>query len=168
MMKKATSRTSPLNRIRHNITPYTAKTIYQVMILPTLLYCSNIFISMSDTKKREFENIQARALKIINGPKGSVRFPLVQQICKRKCAIDVFKCLTGLAPSPFNDYFIRTHHSKNTRGNHSNLVLPRVKTEFARKSFTFQGAKIFNNLPDELKLETSILRFKVGLNGLII
>jgi hypothetical protein len=36
VMKKASSRTNLLNRIRHNVNPYTAKTIYKVMILPVI------------------------------------------------------------------------------------------------------------------------------------
>ena len=30
-------------------------------------------------------------------------------------------------------------------------ILPRIKTEYARKSFMFMGAKVYNELPLELR-----------------
>ena len=48
VIKKASLRTNLLNRIRH---PYTAKTIYKVMILPVMLYCGNAFINIADSRK---------------------------------------------------------------------------------------------------------------------
>ena len=40
------------------------------------------------------------------------------------------------------------------------IVLPKVKSETGKKAFAFQGANIFNKLTDDMKTETSILRFK--------
>ena len=70
-IKKATSRVKLLSRIRQNISPYTAETIYKVKILPILLYCNNVFLNMAPSKKSLFENIQKRALKVINGNRQS-------------------------------------------------------------------------------------------------
>ena len=53
-----------------------------------------------------------------------------------------FKCLKGSPPMFFKDYFkvFRTIH--NTRGSGHNLLLPKVRTEMARKSFYFNGSKL--------------------------
>ena len=155
VVRKTTSRTNLLGRIRHNINPHTAETIYKVMILPVMLYCSNAFINIVDSRKQRFENVQMRALKIVNGQSNSAGLPTVQQIRNRNCAVDVFKCLHGLAPPAYNDYFIRTSHARNTRGNNKNLVLPKVRRESGRKTFAFYGAKIFNSLSNDMKTETS-------------
>ena len=66
------------------------------MILPVKLYCGNAFISIADSRKQKFENIQMRALRIVNGQSNSVQLPTVQQIRNKNCAVDVFKCLNGL------------------------------------------------------------------------
>ena len=50
-IKKATSRVKLLSRIRHNISPYTAETIYKLTILPILLYCNNVFLQLGTIKK---------------------------------------------------------------------------------------------------------------------
>lgn len=162
IFKKASSRTKLLSRIRHNINPFTAESIYNLMILPLMLYCSNIFVDIPESKKQLFEDIQIRALKVINGQRNSVNLPRVNCIRNRKCALEVFKCLHGLVPSVYQDYFIRSNHTKNTRGNHKSLILPKVRTESGRKSFAFLGAKIFNKLPNEVKIVNSIMTFKTN------
>ena len=52
--KKVMSRTI-LARTRHYISPCVAETIYKVMILPQMMYCSNIMLGMSNTQKLHFE-----------------------------------------------------------------------------------------------------------------
>ena len=42
--KKAMSRTKLLTRIRQNLTPYAAESIYEVMIRPIFLYCNNLML----------------------------------------------------------------------------------------------------------------------------
>ena len=44
----------------------------------------------------------------------------------------------------------------NTRNNNKSVVIPKVRTEAGRKTFSFQGAKVFNNLPNNLQTETSL------------
>ena len=54
----------------------------------------------------------------------------------------------------------RFDHGKDTRGNGSRLVLPKVITEAGRKTFAFQGALIFNGLPIDLINEAYFVNFK--------
>ena len=63
----------------------------------------------------------------------------------------------------FKDYFkvFRTIH--NTRGSVKNLMLPKVKIETARKSFYYNGSKIFNDIPNELKDLNSVMIFKTRI-----
>ena len=71
-----------------------------------------------------------------------------------------FKCLKGSPPMFFKDYFkvFRTVH--NTRGSGHNLLLPKVRTETARKSFYFNGSELFNNIASEMKDSKSVVIFK--------
>ena len=51
-------------------------------------------------------------------------------------------------------------HGKGTCGDMNKLLLPKVKTEAARKSFQFRGALEYNKLPDTGSLrKESFLRF---------
>ena len=78
------------------------------------------------------------------------------------CAIEVFKCLNGISPPDYEEYFKRLDHCKDTRGYNQCLLLPRVKSETGRRIFTFLGAKIFNKLPSNMKNESSIVKFKTA------
>ena len=156
-VKKATSRVKLLSRIRHNTSPYPAETIHKVTILPILLYCNNVFFHMAPTKKALFENIQKCALKVINGYRHSVKLEKVSSIRNRMCALEVFKSVNGVSPHAFQNYFTRVNHSQRTRANTKNIVLPRVKFETGKKTFSYQGANFFNQLTEEMKTETSIL-----------
>ena len=51
VIKKTMSRTNLLGRLRHNINPHTAETIYKVMILPVMPYCANAFINIVNVFK---------------------------------------------------------------------------------------------------------------------
>ena len=164
MYKKVSSRIKLLARVRMNISPATAETIYKVMILPIFLYCSNISIGISDSHKSKLEKLQNRATRIINGHNGKISLPSINHVRNKRCAIEVFKCLNGLAPRMLEEHFKRLDHQKDTRGNKSNLVVPRIRTETARKAFSYQGVKIYNRLPPELKNESSFVRFKKGCN----
>ena len=47
----------------------------------------------------------------------------------------------------FNDYFAINYHAKNTRNRNKLLKLPRVKLEFAKRSFKYMGAILYSDLP---------------------
>ena len=155
-----------LSRIRQNIGPFTDEKMYKIMVLPVMLYCNNVLLNLSDSHKRKFEDIQNRAKKIVTGSNSPPNWPSVNDIRNRRCNHEVFKCLHNIAPAALHNCFTRLSHFKNTRGNNTNLSLPKVKTECGRKLFLYQGALIFNELPDELKMEHSLLLFKKKTNSI--
>ena len=68
--------------------------------------------------------------------------------------------------STTKDIFVRFKHAKDTRGNGSQLKLPKVKTEAGRKTCAFQGALIFNGLPASIRDERYFLTFKRKMRNL--
>ena len=164
--KKVASRIKLLVRIRIDITPAVAETIYKVMILRMFLYCSNISISIPDSQSSKIEKLQHRALKIMNGRHDRITFPTIKAITDKRFSIKVLKCVYRLALNLFGNYSCKQNHTKGTRGNTANLVIPPIRTEAARKTFYYQGTEIYNKLPTKLKTETSILRFKTSYKGL--
>jgi hypothetical protein len=59
----------------------------------------------------------------------------------------VRRCLDDKLCLNLQNYFEINEHTINTRNQNKLLKLPRVKLEFGRKSFRYQGAKCFNELP---------------------
>ena len=107
--------------------------------------------------KRRLDRAQRRAAKIVLKTKDSdlKRLPLSMRRDMHTIHL-TFKCLKGSPPMFFKDYFkvFRTIH--NTRGSGHNLLLPKVRTETARKSFYFNGSKLFNNIASEMKDSKSV------------
>ena len=94
-------------------------------------------LGMSNIQMFQFERIRKRVSNIIYGKSQRVNLPIVSHARNRKCVIEVFKCQNGLAPRIFTEYFKIIQHQKDTRGNSSSLLLPKVRTEAGRKSFLF-------------------------------
>ena len=51
-------------------------------------------------------------------------------------------------------------HNQNTRNNKYAAQITRVKTEAGKKAFLFQGPKVYNELPSDLRQLDSSLPFK--------
>ena len=72
----------------------------------------------------------------------------------------VKKCLGGNVAPTFMEYFKLRDRGVNTRNNRISVKLPSVKLSFARNSFYFMGAKLFNSLPLSLRQVDSFSSFK--------
>ena len=59
----------------------------------------------------------------------------------------VWKCIDKDICDIFKDHFAIQDHEKETRNANNSLKMPKIRTEYARKSFYCTGAKIYNDLP---------------------
>ena len=67
--------------------------------------------------------------------------------------------------SPFKNYFERLNHNANTKKkNGKTLKFLKVKLDFARRSFHFSDAPIFNSLPLSLRNTNLGILFRKGLD----
>ena len=64
-------------------------------------------------------------------------------------------------------YFNRSSHVFSTRRNGLDILIPKVRTESAKKGTFYTGAQAINNLPPHLKEVHSIVIFKTLLNDII-
>ena len=78
-------------------------------------------------------------------------------------SIFTFKCINNLAPIPFNEYFTLYQPKRSIRNSEMKLLVPRSKLEFAERSVLVRGSKTFNNLPEHVRLESSLPSFKAKL-----
>jgi hypothetical protein len=108
--------------------------------------------------------LHERAMRIIsvNDDDKLVIRSIENQVKMRACSI-VRNCIDGIVCENFQNYFSVIDHTIATRNNKHLLRLPKVKTEYARKSFYFCGAKEYNKLPLNLRIEDSSAKFRVLL-----
>ena len=130
----------------------TAATIYRSMILPTFTYCGILQLKLSNTQISRLSSFHSRSLKVVYGDEtaGKGLMSVINANKMRACKL-VRKCLVKDICVHFQNYFTLIEHEKETRNNNCTLRLPRIKKEYARKSFLYMGAKVYNELPLEVR-----------------
>ena len=75
----------------------------------------------------------------------------------------MYKVLNNLAPDYLNIFkLVESVHSYRTRSTSRNdLYIPKHSTQIFKKSFVFNGVKIWNSLLKDLRTSTSLNSFKM-------
>ena len=60
----------------------------------------------------------------------------------------------------FHDYYSIHHTNINTRNNGHLIIVPKVKLEYGRRSLKYMGAKLFNELPIDIRKKCHDKNFK--------
>ena len=162
-VKRVSSRIFPLKKIRSFMDSKTTKLRYQSLIVPTLTYGSlSLYGSAPPYIRLQIEKIEDRAQLIIGN---SETIPKAETTNKKHLCTFVHKCLHSEGVfKEFKDYFKVGRTNANTRHNGTNIEIPKIKLETARKSTYYQGATIFNELPTNLREETDFRIFKKVLH----
>ena len=136
--KKASGRLRLLAKMRSYLDQATAATIYHSMILPTFTYCGIIQLNYTNTQLSRLSSLQSRALKIVFGDvRTNQKLTSIVNANKTRACKLVRKCLAKETCEQMQKHFTLQEHEKRTRNNNYTLRLPRIKTEYARKSFMF-------------------------------
>ena len=107
--KKASGRLSLLTKMRPFLNADATAKIYEMVIVPVLLYSTLIHLQITATQKRKFQSIDRRAKKIIGG--GNNVCGIERMRMKKSCKV-VRKCLNGELWAKFNEYFTINEHEK--------------------------------------------------------
>ena len=109
----------------------------------------------------KFRSLENRASRIIYQSNQS-KVPLLLNKNGIRCSTFIRKCLDNDVCDNFKNYFQLQEHSINTRNNRNILVIPKMRTEFGKKLFMYMGAKVYNELPLEIRKERNFKKY-VGL-----
>ena len=164
VMSKVVSGLGLLSWLRGCLTTEAANKIYLSTVLPILSYCDTCFCPLRSTNRKTLERLQRRAARIVYGFKPDIttasilknlRWPPLIRTMEKHCALLVNKCLVGEVPSYFKDYFMLSSQSDNqhrcTRSSITDIILPTLHLDVAKKSFYYHGAMTFNSLPMNIK-----------------
>ena len=165
--QKVTRNVSVLRRVKPFLKTENLINIYRSIIEPYFTYCCIVWDSISETQTVNLQKLQNRAARIITGASYSQRssdvlcelgWMTLETMRKHQKAILMFKILNGLTPPYLSEMFTHSasFHDYGLRSSRMNLALPKSRTDFYRNSFAFTGAKIWNDLPNSLKEETSL------------
>ena len=169
--KKIGQRLALLRRLRPYLTTNSAKLLANALVLPFFDYCSPVWTNCSQTVKdiiiKQHKRMARLVLKV--HPQTPTNYVLSElkwtTIEKRwefhKCKM-IYSALHGEAPMYLKDLFVRsdTVHRHSTR-NASNygVCVPRVRSQAGKKSFSHEGAILWNKLPNHVKCAATMHTF---------
>ena len=171
--KKLASKINVLYRIRDQITFDIRKIVYNSIIQPHYDYCSTLYINCTKEQIESMQKLQNRAMRYIlkceyRTPSDfmlkSLNWMNVSQRINYNVMLLVYKMKNNLVPQYLCNKirFASEFHHRNTR-NRNEIRLPDIRTENARKCLLYNGIKLFNELPTDLKNCDSINIFKKRL-----
>ena len=72
-----------------------------------------------------------------------------------------YKIVHGLCPDNLRHEFVaRSMVSDYKTRNHRDLQIPKVRLEYAKRSFYYSGVKNWNDIPGNIREQQSLARFK--------
>ena len=157
--------------IRNYLTEDNIKTIYYALVYSRIKYGITVYGQACKTKLKRIQTIQNQLLKVISGK--NYRFStnelhdefdllLVKDIANQEIVAFVHNYFSNNLPPVFNGYFetLASNHNRNTRNGRHLIKIISHTTDMAASAIKIQGAKLWNNLDNNLKKIPKIKQFK--------
>ena len=172
--KKISAAIGALKRIRSFIDQKSANTIYKALIEPHFSYCAAVFDGLSEGLSDKLQKLQNRAARIVtNASYDASAEPIldmlgwqrVSQIRTKQKAVVMYKTINELTtPSYLQSLFKNRELVYNVRNSENILQVPKPKTDYGKRSFSYSGATLWNGLPVQLRRPTTLSHFKKGIS----
>ena len=146
--------------------------IYNALILPNFDYCIPVWVCLSGYLSDKLQKLQNRAARIITKLPfytnsdhllSSLNWERLSIRRKKQKAVMMYKTMNGLTPEYLQRLFAQSCSNYNLRNSEGKLALPKPRTNYLKRSFSYSGAALWNNLPDSLKNVGSVDQFKRNL-----
>jgi len=170
LCKKASRQINTLKRMSKYLNIQVKQKIYQSFILSNFNYCPTVYHQCSTEGTKKLEKLNERALRFVNNDFVSSYKELLNtskqtslHLVRTKATAElVFKVLNSSAPPLSNIFTIKNTYY--TFRNIQILEMPKFKTiKYGRNSIGYQGAKIWNSVPNAIKTFQNFTDFKNAL-----
>ena len=171
IITKCSQRLNILTSLKFKFKRTTLETLYKSYIRPCMEYGNDIWSNCTIEQKRELENLQLKAARIVTGAiKGTVHEHIYQE-CKwvstyerrmRKNLVTYYKIYHRKSPKYLTRLLPKRNLEKNNymlRNRHNLQHIP-AKSKLYMNSFLPRLTKIWNTIPDEIKYIGSLNDFK--------
>ena len=171
--KKVSMAIGAMKRIRPCITTAAAVQTYNFLILPHFDYCSPVWDGLNNELSEKLQKIQNRAARVITKTSYDTRSRLLRKklhwdtlaVRRKKQKVTlVFKTLNKKSPVYLQDLFTPYCTDYNLRNSEQKLALPIPRTNYLKRSFSYDGAILWNNLPQQVRIIDSLGQFKREIN----
>jgi hypothetical protein len=160
-----------LKRMKHFLDGSCKKIIYNSYISSNFNYCPTVWMFTGKMNLERLEKTNKRALRFVvndndadyNEICRNEKVLNIHRHCIKHVSIQMYKVKHQMAPEYVQELFTRKESTYEIRDN--NLFnIPRFKTvSYGKKSFMYYGAKLWANIPKEIKDKPSLKFFKDAL-----
>ena len=173
LSKKISSGIGALKRIRQFIGHDTALKIYKVLIEPHFNYCNSLWGGLSKQLADKLQKVQNRAARVITNSNYETKSASIFSMLnwdnlfnnrKKHKAILMYKTINKLMLDYLQELFYLRVNNYNLRDSDHKLELPKPRTDYLKRSISYSGALLWNNLPNDLRSLKFLNIFKVGVD----
>ena len=155
---------------------HTAVKIYKGLVEPHFDYCSAVWDGLSQQLSDKLQKLQNRAVRVITKSTYDTSSRLLLNLldwdnlsirrAKQKANL-MYKCTNNLAPAPAYLYNLFAPRISNydLRDVKGKLLLPKPRTDYIKRSFSYSGALLWNNLPEEIRTANTSDVFKRSIHS---
>ena len=167
--KKIASAIGALKRVRQFIDTNTALKIYGALIQPYFDYCSSVWDGLNITFDNKLQKLQNRAARVITESRydasasdlfSKLGWDNLSIRRKKHKATLMFKTINELNPPYLHDLFKSRSIGYNLRNSEHTLYVPKPRTNYGKRSFSYSGAMLWNELPQSVRAVRSLSQFK--------
>ncbi len=167
-----------INRIKDNFDKSTRVIVVQSLVLSILNYCNTIWGTTNATQISKVQKLQNFAAKVADGT--AKKYDHVTPILKDlgwlnvkdtitlETLCSIFKYVNNIYPNYILHLpFVRDVITSSTR-QQDKLYIPNTKTDIGGKSLNIMGAKLWNNLPSNIRKSHNLSTFKSCLKRMLL
>lgn len=174
--KKIASGVSAIKRIRDFVPREILLTVYNSLIQPHFDYCSVVWGCCSKGLSQKLQKLQNRAARIITFSNydrntdellNSLNWHKLEHQRAASKSIMMYNAVNNQTPNYLSSRFFPRNEalSYNLRNTEGKLSIPQPRTNYCKRSFSYSGAVLWNSLPNEIKLSSTLNEFKNKLKN---
>ena len=171
-----------LSRFKKFLNKQAKIVLCESIVLSQFNYCDIVYSSMDKYLKQKIQKVQNLCLRFIFDIKRNdvTDYNMLRKDLKwldmnfrrlKHGLTLIYKILHNLAPNYLRDSFslVNEIHNVNTRRSNSDIWIPKnIPSHIHRRAYTFEMAKIYNQLPEDIKNSVSVNTFKKNTNKLLL
>ena len=162
--KKVSSGISAIRKLKEFVNQDTLVSVYNALLRPHFEYCSVVWDTLGIGLSDRLQRLQNRCARVImRCPNETGQSEIAMRslgwttLSKRRAQIKaelLFKIFHNLAPRRLSSLFRDSYAASSNyclRDSSNKVALPLPKTEFLKKSLSYDGAKLWNSLPSDVR-----------------
>jgi hypothetical protein len=168
--KKVGAKLGVMRRIGMDLSANMRCIVYKAIVSPLFEYCSSILVGISKTNLEHLQKMQNQGMRIILRCNRRVRisdmlealhFMSIKERIEYNTCVLIYKTVNGLCPIYLQNNIELVQYGEGVSTRHKgNIYINRCRTTEEQKMLWYEGLKMYNALPNEIKREDRLPNFR--------